>query len=637
MDQDKMEMKAKIALAAALAMTAACASAFEVDLRTARIETAFPTNESQRLAAKELEKHLALMAGNRAPDAAARPAFVIGRVAPGCAAAKEHESYARAADGAIYFWGDDSGIRSGQRWGTLFAVYGFLEKKLGVKWVEPGDRGIILAKRSVADVEDGWSYRFYPPFDLAMVRTYGGRPDPWLKQDNEAPVALRIGEARAKVLGAERAEWARRMRHQSRNYFWYGHAFTQWNERFATTRPELLAMDKDGKRGYPGEKAKDSRRARYLKLCVSNPGVPDQIIADWCRGGTNEHLNICPNDAHGYCMCDRCRAWDADFPGEDFNSHKTDRYVRLWNIIAEKAVAIRPDVKLVTYLYAAYRQPPRREKLLYPENILAGIVPTTAEDSAEMVDTWRKMGLRHYFVRPNYLCSSITPMRGLERYFCEEFKQHVARGMIGADEDNYPRATTQFETYVLARLIAEPDLAFETIEAEFLSQYGSAAPEMKECFARIRERGERGRAEAVERSKRKVAADVYGAVDESNLYITGYSSHTDADYDGDLEVVKRALAHADLSEAERWRVNRVRAILENAKLTRRFILSRDKMKGPEFAKLGRELILKRIELKDEIDENWGLVFRAFPAEVRWWIPIKNKYLKEFWTPPAPAK
>ena len=102
-------------------------------------------------------------------------------------------------------------------------------------------------------------------------------------------------------------------------------------------------------------------------------------------------------------------------------------------------------------------------------------------------------------------------------------------------------------------------------------------------------------------------------------------------------MVKRALAHEDLSEAERWRVNRVRAILETAKLTRRFILSRDKMKGPEFAKLGRELILKRIELKDEIDENWGLVFRAFPAEVRWWIPIKNKYLKEFWTPPAPAK
>ena len=595
------------------------------------------TNESQRLAVKELEKHLALMAGGRTPDAAAHTVFVIGKAPLGCAAAKAHESYARAVGGRVYFWGDDSKVYGAQRWGTLYAVYGFLDKKLGVKWVEPGDRGIVFPRRRMVKMKEGWCYRFYPPFDLATIRAYGGSPETWLKKDKEAPAALRIGEARAKMLGAERVEWMRRMRHQSRSRFRYGHAFTQWNERFATTRPELLALDKDGKRGYPGEKAKDSGRARWLKLCVSNPAVADQIIADWCNAGTNEYLNVCPNDAHGYCLCDKCRAWDADLPGEDFNAHKTDRYVKFWNVVAEKARAIRHDVKLITYLYAAYRMPPRREKLLYPENVLAGIVPTTEEDSAEMLDIWRERGLRHYFVRPNYLCSAVAAIRGYERYFCEEFKQHVARGMIGADEDNYPRATTQFETYVIARLIAEPDLTFEEIEAEFLSQYGSAAPEIKECFARIRERGERGRAESIERAKKKMSADVFGAVDESNLYITGYSSHTDVDYDGDLAVVKRALAHTDLSEIERWRVNRVRAIIENAKLTRRFILSRDKLKLSEFAELGRELILKRIELKDEIDENWGLVFRAFPAEVRWWMPIKDKYLKEFWEPSAPVK
>ena len=84
-------------------------------------------------------------------------------------------------------------------------------------------------------------------------------------------------------------------------------------------------------------------------------------------------------------------------------------------------------------------------------------------------------------------------------------------------------------------------------------------------------------------------------------------------------------------------MNRVRAIIENAKLTRRFILSRDKMKLPEFAELGRKLILKRIELKDAIDDNWGRVFRGFPAEVRWWMPIKDMYLSECWEPAAPAK
>ena len=57
------------------------------------------------------------------------------------------------------------------------------------------------------------------------------------------------------------------------------------------------------------------------------------------------------------------------------------------------------------------------------------------------------------------------------------------------------------------------------------------------------------------------------------------------------------------------------------------------MKQPEFAKVGRELILKRIELKDAIyDTRWESVFRGYPAEIRWWMWIRDKYLKEFWEP-----
>ena len=47
--------------------------------------------------------------------------------------------------------------------------------------------------------------------------------------------------------------------------------------------------------------------------------------------------------------------------------------------------------------------------------------------------------------------------------------------MVGIDEDNYPRAVTQFETYALGRIAAEPNLSFADIEKEWLSQYGAAA------------------------------------------------------------------------------------------------------------------------------------------------------------------
>jgi hypothetical protein len=210
--------------------------------------------------------------------------------------------------------------------------------------------------------------------------------------------------------------------------------------------------------------------------------------------------------------------------------------------------------------------------------------------------------------------------------------------MIGVDEDNTPRPQVLFETYTIGRLIAEPDLPFETIESDFLQQYGSAASEMKQYYARVRAREAIGFAKNLEKKMRKQNGETSEIFDETHLYGTAFTAHTEADYDGDLEIVKRALSHDDLSETERWRVNRVRAMIENARLTRKFIYARDSMKAPEFAKVGRELILKRIELRDEIDDvNWGSVFRGFPSEVRWWMWIKDKYLKEFWEPTVPSK
>ena len=68
------------------APAAFAAQAVEIDLRTARITVANPESQTQTRAATELEKHLALIAGERKP-ADAGFEFIIGRVAPGKAAA----------------------------------------------------------------------------------------------------------------------------------------------------------------------------------------------------------------------------------------------------------------------------------------------------------------------------------------------------------------------------------------------------------------------------------------------------------------------------------------------------------------------------------------------------------------------
>ena len=229
-----------------VAAVAVVGIAGEIDLRTARVTVVDPANKSQRMAAEELEKHLALIAGDRMPVSNGYE-FVIGRVAPGHAAAKEWESLASATDKALYFWGDDAAA-AGQRCGTLFAVYGFLGEVLGVKWVRPGDSGIVYTRSMKAIIPDGWTHRFMPPLEKSEIRSgrrpvkgKGPHPPQWYN-DEITPVELRPGYAQRSEEYRDFRIWRRRMRLVSRAKFTYGHAFTKWKERFLNTHREFLAM-----------------------------------------------------------------------------------------------------------------------------------------------------------------------------------------------------------------------------------------------------------------------------------------------------------------------------------------------------------------------------------------------------------
>ena len=80
-----MEMKIKGMVAFSLALAAmpvlAAQGEVEIDLVTARIEIADRDHPTQMLAAEELEKHLALIAGERRPSKDGF-AFMIGSKAP---------------------------------------------------------------------------------------------------------------------------------------------------------------------------------------------------------------------------------------------------------------------------------------------------------------------------------------------------------------------------------------------------------------------------------------------------------------------------------------------------------------------------------------------------------------------------
>ena len=614
----------KTLLCGVIAMLGVSGQAGEIDLRKARITVVNPANRNQKIAAEELEKHLLLIAGERKP-AKDGFEFVIGRIAPKGTAAKAWESHAMVDGGTLYFWGDDGELSENRGRGSVLAVFGFLDELLGVKWVRPGDEGILYTQKTRVDIPDDWKYRFYPPLERSDIRIYAApkkkNMNRGFEKDDITPKELKPTLKALQDEYWDARVWQWRMRLLTRATYGYGHAFMKWNDRFyGTTNQHFMAMWTGKQRGHH---IKD--RGKWIHLCHSNPGVHDQIIRDWCEAGTNRYLNVCATDSRTtHCRCEGCRALDADKPGEDFLNHKSDRQVWLWNQLAKKAIKIRPDVKIIAYSYTNYRYPPRRWRIEYPDNMIVGVVPSLYDDSNKIIQGWKDMGMKEYFVRPNYLCSKVALPRGLERYFFEDFKANAKLGMIGVDHDNWRRfgsMAVMFEFYALARVIANPDLTFDEMERDYLSQFGAAAGDMKEYYSRVRIRGEAARA----------AQDgnllVMKALDDGELALIGYKAHSMADLNGDIAVIDKALARTGLTDAERKRIMEVKLVVEHGMLTMDFInKGYSKDAGAAFIEAADRLLefrLRHGSADNDMREEWRRFFYDGRSERPLWNRIKE--------------
>lgn len=201
-----------------LGVASSAAYALDINLAKAGISVSDPGNANQMYAARELEKHLNLIAGckDKKRTGGANAVFVIGAPAPGMGKAADFEALTAVKGGKVYFWGDDG--RSAYKGavpcgGSMFAVYAFLDKVLGVKWVYPGDDGIVYKKLSRISVKNGWEDRFVPPLLSSRMRgteafsSKNLNPDGSPKWEKYIPVAMRKTIDDEKRFIAETREW----------------------------------------------------------------------------------------------------------------------------------------------------------------------------------------------------------------------------------------------------------------------------------------------------------------------------------------------------------------------------------------------------------------------------------------------
>ena len=383
--------------------------------------------------------------------------------------------------------------------GTLFGVYDFLETNLGVKWLWPGELGEVIPASKTISISN-------------INRSV--EPSLWFKEwRNSYSSVFLMGnsgyssnEKYKQVIDGQNV-WLRRQRFGRNTRPSYGHAFTNYWERFGKTHPEYFSMLPDGTRRP--EAAFDR-----ITMCVSQPGLWNQIIEDWKVKGSNEFINVCENDALARCVSPECLAWDVPDPDNDVPFEKrldvikklyaenpqsnewihklgslSDRYARYAESVRQEAAKIRPDVKAVMYAYDNYRKPPIKQKL--NENILVGIVPQSLfpynkDESISFRKDWGGWASTScsLFLRPNYTLQGHNFPVFYARTIGEDLKFALSNSMKGVDFDGLTgQWAAQGPTlYTISSVLNNPNRSVDSILDEYYDGFGPAKETVKAYF-----------------------------------------------------------------------------------------------------------------------------------------------------------
>jgi hypothetical protein len=390
--------------------------------------------------------------------------------------------------------------------GTRYAVTTFLEDKLGVRYLWPGELGKVVPRQETIVVAD-FQHRFTPRLGQRRIRSMGYHDRIQVGLDHlgftkEEFERLRTQAVRTDV---ETPDWFDWHRLGGSLNISGGHAFGHLWAKYGKDHPEWFALQPDGSRDQ-------SRSPDRARLCKSNPdliaAIAREKIEELNRNPALLGVSIGPNDGGrtSFCTCPKCEALDSakgrkvmlwDFTGGTRQDHEhvslTDRMVYFWNAIAEQVVKVHPDKLLVVDAYSVYAAPPVERKL-HP-NLVVRFAPLGYHDEDYRQeglrdwDGWSKAASRMYF-RPNLML--LGRREGLPllyvHKFARDFRYLADHGMMGTDFDSccHHWATQGLNYYVVARLHWDPEQDVDALIDDYCrAGFGPASKSVRQYFDRL--------------------------------------------------------------------------------------------------------------------------------------------------------
>jgi len=324
-------------LVLALALAAGAEATVNVD-ELRGVWLAASANSVERKAAAELKEGMQRLYGLKLADAgdAGGPVVIVGRDAALGLGAVSREELERvgpqgyvlaAADGRIV-------IAGGGHWGTLFGVYGFLEK-MGVRFFETTLSRASFPKPASRSIE---------AFRVAESPVFLFRSGHDLTRRQSIPM---LADART-GLNPELFDPKK-----TGSDLWIDHTAGYLVPKllFYDQRPEYYAVGKDGKRV-----GKDAFTDHRTPLCLSNPDVTSISSSRMSglidKNPEKQFFFVTYGDTGLWCQCPDCLKLDPS-PGQYMT-----RNLHWVNAVARAAGAKHPDKTFMTFAYGGTDEVP---------------------------------------------------------------------------------------------------------------------------------------------------------------------------------------------------------------------------------------------------------------------------------------
>lgn len=431
----------------------------------------------EKLAADELATYLSKSTGQphrvlaeNNPEAT-NAGFFVGR----CQALKNQPFYTdelaieefiiTAKDGRLYIWGDDkpgNPLRATTRGGTLFGVYDFLEKELGIVWLWPGPDGEDVPHRDW-DLLKNFSRRSAPAFLIRGTQLSYMRFEP-------------------KEISTEMNLWCRRQKLGWGVSAWFGHSWYYYVLKTGVDKkhPEWLAL-------YGGER-------RMPHCCTSNPEFRNYIVEQVFKYPINKNkdiVSISPSDGYGFCECENCRKLDP--PGIDYNHGLPALSNRHWdyaNYIAREVKKRDPKRGVGMFAYTSYSEAPdnidKFEDNLYVSMTFSKayfVKPDLKKAFFSRLSKWQTKGVKiigreywgmHYWLSMPYIFT---------RQISESMPVLFKAGLVGMYGEIQKDFATQGPNYFLvSQMMWNPSIDPQKVLARYYQGFGLAGSAIRAYF-----------------------------------------------------------------------------------------------------------------------------------------------------------